>query len=65
MTERRYELSNTVRANTIFRKMFFHNASSFGILYDRLTRNKLFEPENCMFCLRPYALCYVWAQEGM
>jgi hypothetical protein len=29
-------------------------------LYDRLTRSKLFEPENCMFCLRPYALCYVW-----
>jgi hypothetical protein len=50
MTERRYELSNTVRANTIFRKMFFHNASSFGILYDRLTRNELFEPENYMFC---------------
>jgi hypothetical protein len=57
---RRYDLSCMARANTFFRKIFFDSASSFGILYDRLTTNKLFEPENCMFCLRPYAVCYLW-----
>jgi hypothetical protein len=27
--------------------------------FDRLTRNKLFEPGNCIFCLRPYAIGFL------
>jgi hypothetical protein len=50
----RYDLSSIARANTFFRKIFFDNASSLGILFDKLTRNKLFEPGNCIFCLRLY-----------
>jgi hypothetical protein len=42
----RYNLRNMARTNIFFRKIFFDNASLFGYLYDRFTRNKLFEPEN-------------------
>jgi hypothetical protein len=44
----RYDLSSIAKANTFFRKIFFANAS-FGILFDRLARNKLFEPGNYIF----------------
>ena len=46
---RRHDLSSMARTNTFFRKIFFDNASSFGILFDRLTRYKLFEQKIACF----------------
>jgi hypothetical protein len=52
----RHDLSSVARANAFLRKLFSDNASSFEILFGRLTRNKLFEPGNCIFCLKLYGV---------
>ena len=58
MTPNGSMMSSMERAKVFFRKIFFDNALSFAILFDRLTRNKQFEPGNCIFCLRLYAVSY-------